>query len=73
MDDNQFWATIWGCVTAVVISVVATIGGCTAYEDHLIGEAIKAGADPIDARCGVAGTSNSGKEQCLIRAAGKKP
>lgn len=68
---DKFWSVVWMCCAAVVISLIGTIGGCTAYESKLVADAIKGGSDPIDARCGITGSANSGGNICLLRAAKK--
>jgi len=72
MSDNTFYGCIWLSVAAVVMTLIATVGGCTAYESKRIADAIDKGADPIDARCGIAGTTHSGGTICAMRAAREK-
>lgn len=69
MDDNKFWLRIWQTVAVAIVLVAAGPSACTAYESKRIADAIEAGADPIDARCGIAGTANAGSTICTLRAA----
>jgi hypothetical protein len=69
MDENTFWLRIWQTVALVAAVGIVTVGGCTAYESKRVADAVAAGKDPIDARCGIAGTTNSGTAICSIRAA----
>ena len=66
MDEDTFWLRLWQTIAATVVALVLSAAGCTAYESNLIANAIAGGADPIDARCGIAGTSSS-RDQCLLR------
>lgn len=50
---------LWLMVLVGVLCVVAMICGYAAHNSALISEAIKAGADPIRARCGIAGVDSS--------------
>jgi hypothetical protein len=71
MDEGTFWLQIWRTVAGAVAAVALVIGGCTAYESKRIADAIEAGKDPIDARCGIAGAAGSDSMRviCSIRAA----
>jgi hypothetical protein len=55
MDDNEFWINFVRCVIAFFCVLIITAGGCSSYQSALIADAIKNGADPIAARCGVVG------------------
>lgn len=68
-DDNTFWIHIWRAVIAAATTIGVSIAGCTAYESKRIADAVEAGKDPIEARCGIAGTVNGGGTICAIRAA----
>ena len=69
MKDNTFWLRIFQTIAGFLAVIVMSIGGCTAYESKRIADAIAGGADPIDARCGISGTSISGTTICTVRAA----
>ena len=68
MDENTFWSRVWMSIAVLIAVVIVTVGGCTAYESARIADAVERGADPIDARCGIAGMGNS-LSICSIRAA----
>lgn len=69
MDENKFWTKVLTLVAVVIVAAIAAPAGCTAYESKRIADAIEKGTDPIDARCGIAGTANSGGMMCILRAA----
>ena len=53
MNENQFWASIWKGIFAVIMVLAASVGGCTAYESSLVRDMVSKGADPLTARCGI--------------------
>lgn len=59
------------CAMYVVIALILTIGGCTAFESKLVAQLAESGIDPIDAKCAV-NNSNS-TSICLVRAAIRTP
>ena len=70
MDDNTYWATIWKLVAISFAALVMTIGGCTVHQQTKVTELVRAGADPIKARCGVVGvTGSSDAAICGVAAA----
>lgn len=73
MDDNQFWLAIWRTVAAAFCVLIVSIGSCTSYQTHKVGEVIKGGADPLRARCGLLGSDErSGVCSMLAAQAEKK-
>lgn len=68
MDQEQtFWLRIWQTIAVLCGVVVLTMTGCTSYESKLVADAISAGANPIDARCGIGGMTNQ-STLCAMRA-----
>lgn len=53
MNDNEFWVVVWKCLATVVCIAILTIGGCTANKHRIIGEAIRAGSDPLLVGCAI--------------------
>lgn len=58
-SDDRFWLGLWKVCAACVLGVAATIGSCTYGESRLVADMVKAGADPIAARCGISGSAGS--------------
>ena len=69
MDDNTFWINVLRAIVGAFVALVLSVAGCTAYESKRVADAIELGVNPIDARCGIAGTANSGAVICTVRAA----
>jgi len=57
-QDQKFWAIIWGMVITGTVIVSLGMSGCVMHSNKKIAEAIKAGANPIEA--GIAFSSNEG-------------
>lgn len=65
MDKKTFTCIIFG-ITAIVVLLLSPVA-CTMYQDKLIVEAIKNGADPILTRCAVSGTTATASALCNVR------
>lgn len=66
MDENKFWIRLLQTGALMVVALISLPAGCTAYESKRIADAIEKGVDPIAARCGIAGTANSGTTMCSM-------
>jgi hypothetical protein len=55
-SDTQLWKHGWTCAAAVLIAFCLAGYGCEVNSNGAIVEAVKAGADPIAARCAINGT-----------------
>jgi hypothetical protein len=64
--ETRFWVCVWGVVGAVVITLILSIAYNSIQADQLIANAIKSGADPIDAKCAFEGNSS---QVCVNRSA----
>lgn len=52
MDNEQkFWISIWKLVVVAFLSLVLTIGGCTAYGYKKSAALLEAGYPAVDVRC----------------------
>lgn len=65
MEDNKLYVIGWGLVASVFCVLILTIGSCSVYEKVLITEAVKVGADPITARCGITGATSNEVGLCI--------
>jgi hypothetical protein len=68
MDENTYWLRIWQVTALVVVALIATVGGCTAYESKRVADAVERGINPIDASCGIRGGANT-STICTLRSA----
>ena len=59
MDDNVYWLKLWSMVgfCACIFVVLGVVSGALA--DHQITNLVKAGANPIAARCAIKGMDSS--------------
>lgn len=48
-SDDKFWMYMWSIIGILVFLITVSISSCTMYTNFKIGEAIKNGADPIEA------------------------
>lgn len=58
MDDDNEYRTLraWLCAACCALFIVFAIPAAVmSYDDTLIAEMVKNGADPISARCGIVG------------------
>lgn len=69
MDDSIFWLRIWTAVIGSLLTVLLALVLNSAFESKLIAEAVKGGADPIKARCAIAGFSASSGGLAICSAA----
>lgn len=51
MQDNEFYAVVWKCITAVAITVILMIGGCNIVKHLVVSREVEKGADPIESAC----------------------
>jgi hypothetical protein len=54
------------CITAVIITIVLTLGSCSAYKTHKITEAVNRGADAMRLNCAINAATND--PTCVILA-----
>lgn len=50
-EENLFWLATWRVIGAVVVGLAVTIASCDAHRTYRISEAIKAGVNPLAAKC----------------------
>lgn len=70
MNDNTYWALMWKLLTTIAVVAIVSVASCTAIESARVAEAVKNGADPISARCGIVGGWTQ-PHVCLVIATGK--
>lgn len=65
-QEGKFYAVVW---TLAAIVVVATVCCCTLtsiHNNNTMLEMVKAGANPLEVRCAVIGSSNNNEVDCNI-------
>lgn len=54
-DESQYWIAFWKIIAATVIGVTALMSGCTAHQNAMKRDMLRAllerGADPVQAVC----------------------
>lgn len=68
--DNLYDAVLSALAICAVAALLGSPVACTMHRDAKVTEAIKAGADPIEARCAV--TDDLRDPVCMVRAMTKK-
>ena len=58
-DDNITIILIWKCLTAFLIVLTLTIGGCVGAQSYFVVRLVEAGADPLIAQCAMSVTSTN--------------
>jgi len=58
MGDNKFWLRLWQSVIFGSVIVAISTSGCTMHQNVRIGEAIKNGASPIQAKLAFGSNTN---------------
>jgi len=53
--DQRFWIKIWYAIITGFIAMVMSISGCTMHRNAKISEAIKNGANPVEAGLALGG------------------
>ncbi len=66
MDEGKFWFSIWSLAAAVIGLLILAIMADGMYTASLVESAVKSGADPIKARCGIAGWSDRSATVCAL-------
>lgn len=64
MDESVFRLRLWQSVIAGIVLAVCALAASSAYDSTLVAQAVKNGADPIRARCGIVGFSNHNAPIC---------
>lgn len=59
---------LWIFVALLIAVVLASPVACTMHRQRLIAEAIKAGADPLAAKCAIEGDSGDSRTSALCMA-----
>lgn len=72
MTDNEFWIAVWRGIMAMLCIIVATIGGCDAYQNKLVADLVMHGTDPVAARCAIVGSVGEAGTTILCMKAGEK-
>jgi hypothetical protein len=72
MDDNKFYAFLWTLAAIVVAGLIAGITISSLNSTRALEALIKAGADPIRARCAVYGTERDDQAVCALIVQGGK-
>lgn len=67
MEDNKFWVAICRIVFGLFAVIALAFFSYLAHEDFAISQMVKAGADPLRARCAFM-MSQSSDPQCIILA-----
>lgn len=71
MDDSDLKLIRYLLITAVMFLALPV--SCTMYQTYQVGEAIKSGANPIDARCAMSNPNEHSRDtMCFIRATTKE-
>lgn len=69
MEDNKFWFSLWTVISLAVVAIIITaLTACYHSEKHIV-ELVKAGANPIEARCAIGTVSRTLCEMHQIRIA----
>ena len=65
---------LWAFVAGLIAALIATPVACTMHRQRLIAEAIKAGADPLAAKCAIEGDSGDSRTTalCMVTAMQKR-
>jgi hypothetical protein len=59
MNDNEFWLRLW-CVVGIVFAAVVALGVSSSVVDsYFVAKMVKAGADPVAARCALSSPTNA--------------
>ena len=51
MNDNEYTVALLKMLAIVVITLIASIGGCTAHKREVLARMVESGADPQVAAC----------------------
>lgn len=65
-EEDQFWLSIWKCITTAVCVAVMSIAGCTANSNYQVRVALESKADPLQVACAF---GNNQPTDCAILAA----
>ena len=67
MDESgKFYAVVWGLVALVLLGFTVSYAVCNAKDNDTMLNMVKAGANPLDARCAVLGNGNSAAFDCNL-------
>lgn len=64
MDDNQFWARIWGYAAACLIALIVTIALYNAHRNEVVAKSTM----PLELACAIAGGNYSHTDACVTLA-----
>lgn len=66
MNENQFWAVIWKCVTVAFVVAIATLGSCSVHKQKVVEHMVELGSDPIKAHCSMYLGDTKNQSICAI-------
>jgi heme/copper-type cytochrome/quinol oxidase subunit 2 len=64
--DEKFWKLIWILITSVACVLIISVTSCMMHIDYRIARAIKAGANPVEARYAFSNTY-TGADLAILR------
>ena len=68
MNDNEFWARIWGYAAACLVGLMATIALYNAHRNEMLAKS----STPLELSCAIAGNGYSHNDACVTLAVHSK-
>jgi len=65
-QEGKFYAVVWTLAAIVVVVTVCCCSVTSIHNNDTMLEMVKAGANPLEARCAVEGSGNSSTVDCNI-------
>lgn len=65
--EDIFWLRLWQSILVAGLLAIGTIAGCDMHADRMIVDQVRAGANPIEAKCAIR-TANMNSPDCVMRA-----
>lgn len=63
-SEEKFWLVVWSLVAAVVVTIALCLTITAANTTNKVAEAVKAGVDPLAAKCALDMPAESSKILC---------